>query len=87
MLCELLAVDINFQDTCACAHMLQWPSASRVMPVRLAVGRGVPEALRLHLLRGRAWVSGRWVKAASGKTFPVLNPANGKLIAEVRKNI
>jgi hypothetical protein len=48
------------------------------------VGRGVPNAVRLALLRGRAWVSGRWVEAASGKTFPVLNPANGELIAEVR---
>ena len=56
-----------------------------VMSVRVAVGRGVPDFVRLHLLRGWAWVSSRWVKAASGKTFPVLNPANGKLIAEVRE--
>lgn len=46
-------------------------------------GRGVPEAVRLSLLRGKAWVSGRWVEAVSGKTFPVLNPANGEIIAEV----
>lgn len=48
-----------------------------------AVGRGVPEAVRLALLRGRAWVSGKWVEAVSKKTFPVLNPANGEIIAEV----
>ena len=29
-------------------------------------------------------MSGKWVEAASGKTFPVLNPANGEIIAEVR---
>lgn len=55
------------------------------MAVRVAVGGGVPEAVRLHLLRGLAWISGRWVEAVSGKTFPVLNPANGELIAEVRE--
>lgn len=49
----------------------------------VVAGRGVPEAVRLSLLRGRAWVSGRWVEAVSGRTFPVLNPANGELIAEV----
>ena len=47
------------------------------------VGRGVPEALRLSLLRGQGLVGGNWVSAASGKTFPVLNPANGHLIAQV----
>lgn len=49
----------------------------------VVAGRGVPEAVRLSLLRGKAWVSGRWVEAVSGKTFPVLNPANGEIIAEV----
>lgn len=49
----------------------------------VVAGRGVPEAVRLSLLRGRAWVAGRWVEAVSGRTFPVLNPANGQLIAEV----
>ena len=49
----------------------------------LSVGRGVPSALRLPLLRGRALIGGRWVEAASGETFPVVNPANGELIAHV----
>ena len=53
----------------------------------LSVGRGVPEAVRLALLRGRGWVSGKWVEAASKKTFPVLNPANGEVIAEVSSQI
>ena len=52
-------------------------------PMAVAVGRGVPEAVRLSLLRGRAWVSGRWVEAASKQTFPVWNPANGEIIADV----
>ena len=54
------------------------------MTMSVALGRGVPEAVRLSLLRGRGWVSGRWVEAASGKTFPVFSPANGEIIAEVR---
>ena len=28
-------------------------------------------------------IDGKWVPAASGKTFPVYNPANGDVIAQV----
>ena len=28
-------------------------------------------------------IEGKWVKAESGKTFPVKNPATGELLAEV----
>ena len=59
---------------------------AQIPAIEMAMGRGVPEGVRLALLRRRAWVSGKWVEAASKKTFPVLNPANGELIAEVRTN-
>lgn len=35
------------------------------------------------LIKDRAYVGGRWVAAASGKTFPVTNPANGETITTV----
>jgi succinate-semialdehyde dehydrogenase len=35
------------------------------------------------LLRRQAYIDGAWVSADSGKTFPVTNPADGSLIAEV----
>jgi succinate-semialdehyde dehydrogenase/glutarate-semialdehyde dehydrogenase len=35
------------------------------------------------LLRSESYVNGKWVAADSGKTFPVTNPADGSLIAEV----
>ncbi|MFC4767415.1 aldehyde dehydrogenase family protein [Effusibacillus consociatus] len=33
--------------------------------------------------RNSLFVNGKWVDAASGKTFPVINPANGETITEV----
>ena len=53
------------------------------MCMALVVGRGVPEAVQLSLLRGQAWVAGSWVNAVSRNTYPVFNPANGGLIADV----
>lgn len=35
------------------------------------------------LLRQQAFINGQWVDAGSGKTFDVMNPATGKLIARV----
>ena len=35
------------------------------------------------LLRDRAYISGQWVKAISGKTFDVINPANGEHLISV----
>ncbi|MGB7859500.1 MAG: NAD-dependent succinate-semialdehyde dehydrogenase [Acidimicrobiia bacterium] len=35
------------------------------------------------LLRDKAFVGGRWVGAANGATFPVLDPATGQILAEV----
>ncbi len=40
--------------------------------------------LKSHpLLRQRAYVNGAWVPAQSGKSFPVHDPATGKMLAEV----
>jgi len=35
------------------------------------------------LLRTQAYIDGEWVNADDGATFPVYNPANGELVAEV----
>lgn len=35
------------------------------------------------LLRDRAFIDGAWLAARSGATFPVTNPADGRLLAEV----
>ena len=35
-----------------------------------------------NLLKGDAFIGGKWVKAKSGKLFPVSNPATGELIAQ-----
>ena len=35
------------------------------------------------LIRHQDYVNGQWVNAASGKTFEVINPATGELIATV----
>jgi acyl-CoA reductase-like NAD-dependent aldehyde dehydrogenase len=29
------------------------------------------------------WVNGKWTEAISGRTYPVVNPANGEEIASV----
>jgi succinate-semialdehyde dehydrogenase/glutarate-semialdehyde dehydrogenase len=36
-----------------------------------------------ELIKTRAYVNGQWVNSASGKTFDVINPATGELIAKV----
>lgn len=36
-----------------------------------------------NLLKSKAYINGAWVKAASGKTFEVTNPATGEVIASV----
>jgi succinate-semialdehyde dehydrogenase/glutarate-semialdehyde dehydrogenase len=36
------------------------------------------------LLKNQAYVDGQWIDADSGETFPVTNPANGELVAEVK---
>ena len=35
------------------------------------------------LLRNQCYIDGRWCSADSGKTFPVVNPANGEKLADV----
>ncbi len=37
----------------------------------------------LRLLKTEAYIDGKWISAESGKRFPVTNPANGELLAEV----
>ena len=37
------------------------------------------------LLQTRAYINGAWVDADDGATFPVSNPANGEVIAQVAK--
>ena len=32
--------------------------------------------------RPRMWIGGKWVEAASGKTFPLINPANQEEIGQ-----
>lgn len=36
-----------------------------------------------HLIKTKAYVNGRWVTAGSNKTFDVINPATGQLIASI----
>jgi succinate-semialdehyde dehydrogenase/glutarate-semialdehyde dehydrogenase len=38
---------------------------------------------RNNLIRTEGYINGKWVKAASGKTFDVTNPATGELVAAV----
>ena len=38
---------------------------------------------RSSLLRTKAWIGGKWQAALSENTFPVYNPTNNELIAEV----
>jgi succinate-semialdehyde dehydrogenase/glutarate-semialdehyde dehydrogenase len=40
-------------------------------------------AVEIPLLRRQAHVGGEWVDADSGETFPVVNPANDEVLAEV----
>lgn len=35
-----------------------------------------------QVFRTKAYVGGRWVDSASGRTFPVWNPSNKQLVAE-----
>jgi succinate-semialdehyde dehydrogenase/glutarate-semialdehyde dehydrogenase len=37
------------------------------------------------LLRNQAYIDGEWCDADSGETLEVLNPANGRKIAEIAK--
>ncbi|TXR54884.1 NAD-dependent succinate-semialdehyde dehydrogenase [Reinekea thalattae] len=39
--------------------------------------------LQPALLKSESYIDGQWVKAGSGKTFAVTNPANGEVIIEV----
>ena len=55
-------------------------AASRGLQI---LGRGVPEVARTHLLCNKAWIAGQWVDAISGRTYPVYNPFNREIIAEV----
>ena len=47
------------------------------------LGRGVPAVARTQLLKNKAWIAGQWRDAISGKLYPVYNPSNQQLIAEV----
>ena len=40
-------------------------------------------AVELALLNRKGFIDGKWVDADSGKTFPVMNPATGDVVAEV----
>jgi len=41
------------------------------------------EAAEKLTIRGQAFIGGKFVNARSGKTFPALNPANGKIVANI----
>ena len=47
------------------------------------LGRGVPAVARSALLKNQAWIAGSWRSAQAGETYPVYNPSNRELIAEV----
>ena len=47
------------------------------------LGRGVPEVARTILLKNKAWIGGKWLDALSENTYPVYNPYNMEIIAEV----
>ncbi|HXW54592.1 MAG TPA: aldehyde dehydrogenase family protein [Candidatus Cybelea sp.] len=42
-----------------------------------------PEVSRFVASKQKLLINGKWVEAASGKTFPTYNPANGKVLANV----
>jgi len=45
--------------------------------------RELPDFTRAHLLSNKAWIAGQWVDAFSRNTYPVHNPSNREIIAEV----
>lgn len=51
--------------------------------VDTAPAADVPAVDEPELFRTRAYVAGSWVQADSGRTFPVTDPATGRLVAEV----
>lgn len=71
---------------CACAfgvpindpYLNSWPFASQLNHI---IEMASPA--RSSLLRTKAWIGGKWRAALSENTFPVYNPANNELIAEV----
>ena len=50
------------------------------------LGRGVPEVAKTSLLKNKAWIGGRWVDAITQNTYPVYNPTNREVIADVSEN-
>ena len=45
--------------------------------------RELPDFTRAHLLSNKAWIAGQWVDAFSRNIYPVHNPSNREIIAEV----
>ncbi|CAK1555317.1 unnamed protein product [Leptosia nina] len=41
------------------------------------------DSRHLHLLKKQGYINGQWVNAQSNEVFPVLNPANDNVIAEI----
>src|ERR1700737_4299471 len=49
----------------------------------MAVAENLAVAPFLRSSPKKLFIGGRWVEAASGKTFPTLDPSNGEVLAEV----
>jgi acyl-CoA reductase-like NAD-dependent aldehyde dehydrogenase len=43
----------------------------------------MPETAHAKVKPGKLWIGGEWVDAASGKTFPTVNPATEEVLTEV----
>lgn len=51
--------------------------------LRISVTRNLNQYRQMHLLKNKAFIYNKWVSAESNAVFPVLNPADDTVIAEV----
>jgi succinate-semialdehyde dehydrogenase/glutarate-semialdehyde dehydrogenase len=49
----------------------------------IGILKGIPELVNPHLLKNEAFIGGRWIRSSTGRSYPVINPANQEMISDV----
>lgn len=65
-------------------YRLSTPSFSRILVRRISHKAEIPPQIKnKHLWRPQCYINGKWIDGDKKSTFPVYNPANGKVLADV----
>lgn len=63
--------------------MVNWAEPNRFPPVITSLTHKITVHMGKQVHQTKGFIGGQWISSAAGKTFAVINPANGETVADV----